>query len=918
MKNHLLKLAAAWLALAVPGGLAQSAPERLPAAVAQQLSVLDVAWDAPGGEMASMPIGNGDITSNVWVEENGDLVFYLGKSDAWDEINCLLKVGKVRVSFTPALPVKAFSQRLDLRRGEIVITAGEGNDQVTVRAWVDANQPVLRVEQSGGMPRTCAAKVELWRTEDKPIENAQHTHTEDSIAQSGATFKRLADTVLPPNERQILWCHRNTASLYPVLLKAQHLEALAAKHPDPLLNRTFGAIGFGTGMKATAPLALASTAPASQRTLSFVVLTAQTPTIEEWTVQAKALAASVEKRPAAETRAAHQAWWEQFWNRSWLFVDGHDAMVIPANVHAWKVGAAADGTYRLAGEISDPLVIGRAMTEAEIAILAATPRIGKTVNPETIPTTAGCTVAAWINPKPGEQGRILDNGTPGQPDGLTFDTYPGLSLRWIVGQETMIAANVLKPGQWQHVAATVDAASGSRRLYLDGKLIKEQRGEASAETVTRGYNLQRYLIGASSRGPYPPKFNGGAFTVNMGGKCPFAADSPDYRSWGGSCYWFQNNRFLCWPSLASGDYDTMMPFFNMYRHMLEFRRDVTKTYYGHEGAFFVETFHFWGSHSGQDFGWKNPGNTPQNIYVRWYWQGGLELSMMMLDTYAHTGDTTFAKETLLPIADAVVTFYDQHWQRDGKGKIRFDPTASLETFDGINDAPTIAGLNAILPRLLALPAEFTTAAQRAAWKKTLADLPLLPMATAKDKTVLTPADKYWGTRNMENPELYAIFPYRLYGLGLPELQIAKDSFAARHHRHQYCWSQDCIQAAELGLAEEAKSRTVGKFSAPSAPQKFPAFWNPNWNFDWTTDMDHGGSAALALSEMLMQCPGDKILLLPAWPKEWKADFKLHAPRQTIVEGHVENGQIKNLKVTPETRRQDVEIIQAPAAPGNPA
>jgi hypothetical protein len=68
----------------------------------------------------------------------------------------------------------------------------------------------------------------------------------------------------------------------------------------------------------------------------------------------------------------------------------------------------------------------------------------------------------------------------------------------------------------------------------------------------------------------------------------------------------------------------------------------------------------------------------------------------------------------------------------------------------------------------------------------------------------------------------------------------------------------------------------------------------------------------------MQCPGDKILLLPAWPKEWNVSFKLHAPKQTIVEGRVENGKIIDLKVTPENRRKDVEIIQAPAAPGNPA
>ena len=46
----------------------------------------DVVWDQPGRSSAdSMPIGNGDIGLNVWTETNGDIVFYIGKTDAWSE-----------------------------------------------------------------------------------------------------------------------------------------------------------------------------------------------------------------------------------------------------------------------------------------------------------------------------------------------------------------------------------------------------------------------------------------------------------------------------------------------------------------------------------------------------------------------------------------------------------------------------------------------------------------------------------------------------------------------------------------------------------------------------------------------------------------------------------------------------------------
>jgi hypothetical protein len=55
--------------------------------------------------------------------------------------------------------------------------------------------------------------------------------------------------------------------------------------------------------------------------------------------------------------------------------------------------------------------------------------------------------------------------------------------------------------------------------------------------------------------------------------------------------------------------------------------------------------------------------------------------------------------------------------------------------------------------------------------------------------------------------------------------------------------------------------------------------------------------------------GDEIRLLPAWPKEWDVDFKLHAPFQTTVQGSLRNGKIIELKVTPESRRADVVLAE---------
>ena len=66
----------------------------------------------------------------------------------------------------------------------------------------------------------------------------------------------------------------------------------------------------------------------------------------------------------------------------------------------------------------------------------------------------------------------------------------------------------------------------------------------------------------------------------------------------------------------------------------------------------------------------------------------------------------------------------------------------------------------------------------------------------------------------------------------------------------------------------------------------------------------------AIQEMLMAADpyGDgKIYLLPAWPKEWNVDFKLHAPQQTTVEASVRNGKVVKLKVNPKSRENDVIV-----------
>jgi len=743
---------------------------------ADPLDACNVVWDSPSrNSSGSMPLGNGDIGINAWVEESGDLVFYVSKTDAWDENARLCKIGRVRVKFDPPLAVKeSFRQELKLRDGVIVIESKIQNQPSTIRLWVDANQPVVRVEAESAVPVSCRAEVELWRLRERPLVAQEDYGYGDGKSPQAQAYKLtvLPDAVVTSAAPRVAWYHRNTRSLYPVCLEVQHLEALKGKFADPLLNLTFGASIRGVDMVRDGAKALRSAKPSQWHQLSVCVLAERAETPDVWLkdlerVELGALRPSFEK--ARQTTAA---WWHEFWNRSWVFVE-EDAGSTNGNAVA-KSGAA--------------------------------------------------------------------NTAPSK--------------------------------------------------------------------VTQGYVLQRFMNACSGRGGSPIKFNGSIFTVEKVPGAPPETEEgdPDWRNWGGS-YWFQNTRLAYWPMLAAGDFEMMEPWFRMYREALPLSKARMQAYYKFTGAAsFQETMNFWGMPNNRDWGWGHNGPEPGNVCIHRYWSGGMELTAFMLDRYDFMQDEDFTRNTLVPLADPIIAFFDQYWQkRDANGKIIFDPAQSLEALPWtVNPMPEIAGLRFILPRLLALPKTITTEAQRSRWARILQELPPVPVADVAGVKLLRPSGKFSGGNYSENPELYAVFPYRLYGVARPDLDMARATYERRVNRHNFGWCQDSIQAACLGLGDEAGRQVAARARNIKGGYRFPAMWR---GFDWIPDQDHGDNILTTLQFMLLQSDGRKLYVLPAWPKNWNVSFKLHAPYNTTVEGVFKAGKLERLTVTPETRRKDVEIME---------
>jgi hypothetical protein len=138
-------------------------------------------------------------------------------------------------------------------------------------------------------------------------------------------------------------------------------------------------------------------------------------------------------------------------------------------------------------------------------------------------------------------------------------------------------------------------------------------------------------------------------------------------------------------------------------------------------------------------------------------------------------------------------------------------------------------------------------------------------------------------------------------VGKPDLELARTTYDKRFSRNNFGWCQDSIQAACLGLGEEAGRQVVARATSHCA-YRFPAMWV---GFDSIPDQDHGVNILTTLQNMLLQADGNKLYVLPAWPKNWNVSFKLHAPSNTTVEGVVKAGKLEKLIVTPATRAKDV-------------
>ena len=744
------------------------------------LKQYNLAWNTQSKNSSeSMPCGGGDIGLNVWTE-NGEILFYMSRSGAFDENNVFPKFGRVRLKLSPnPFDGTEFRQELKLKEGYVEISGKKNGRKSLVKIWVDVFRPVIHVETESNNPVTVEATYENWRIKDLEWTNPRMTNASLGFRDAPMNAIIRKDSI-QFSDNKVLFYHRNRdESLFDITVKQQGLNSIKDSLWDPLDKLTFGGMMVGENMKSSNIIngkyadtefkgwKLVSKNPSKKSYIKVYLHIDNAQSLDIWKSGLKNLE-NGDYTNSSQAALNSQKWWGEFWNRSYISIN------TDKNLSEWQVG--------------------------------------------------------------------------------------------------------------------------------------------------RNYQLFRYQLGCNAYGKYPTKFNGGLFTFDpsyVDKNLPF---TPDHRNWGGGTHTAQNQRLVYFPMFKSGDFDMLPSQLNFYLRALGNAEKRTEFYWGHKGASFTEQLEQFGLPLATSYGWKRPESFNKgieyNYWLEYLWDTQMEFCLMMLDVERYTGEDI---SKYIPFIESCLTFFDEHYQReallrgrqalDSEGKLILYPGTGAETYKmAYNSTSTIAGLQTVLTRLLELPSQYLSDNKRNHWTGMLKRIPAISFREKNGVKVISPAVTWARINNQELTQLYPVFPYGIYGVGKPDLDVAINTWKYGYdlpiQKNHISWHQDAIFCARLGLTDEAASITIKKLK--DSDRRFPTFWGPG--HDWVPDHNWGGSGMIGLQEMLLQTDGKKILLFPAWPKDWNVSFKLHAPYNTTIEGVLKEGKLQYLEILPVSRKSDLLIM----------
>lgn len=404
--------------------------------------------------------------------------------------------------------------------------------------------------------------------------------------------------------------------------------------------------------------------------------------------------------------------------------------------------------------------------------------------------------------------------------------------------------------------------------FWEKSFVQYSNSAGDADYMENAYYLGTYMIAAGGSANYPFHFINGDFRATQ-----------DNTKWS-NAYWYWNQRDVYNSFLASNHTNLMSTFNNLYSRNFDTLKAYTKTRYNVDGIWVPETM-----------GWDgNARGTVNSDYTKNIWSTGTEAAYNMYLQYKYTNDTNYLRNTAYPFMREVVKFYSSMLSVDSSGKYYVKSSNSHETYWNVPNAITdLAAVRSLFPVAIQSAKDLGQDASLVPqWQKILDNLIAYP---SDANTYLPHTPPIAQTRNNENVASELIWPYNVTGIGYPDQQKAINTWNARPFPYGNVWANDAVQAARLGLGDQAFQ------GMKTMLRKYQTY--PNGLTDNTNGVfEYLGVHLSAMNESLLQSYNDKIRVFPAVPSDssFVGKFSLLAKGGFQVSSEREAGEIKYVGV----------------------
>ncbi len=518
--------------------------------------------------------------------------------------------------------------------------------------------------------------------------------------------------------------------------------------------------------------------------------------------------------------------------------------------------------------------------------------------------------------------------------------------------------NLIDMAKEQGFEKILSSSSEWWKNYWERSFVHLKSADGVADLIEQNYTYFLYVMGSSSRGKIPPKFNGMIWSTDG-----------DARKWG-NLFWGANQSCMYNGLFPANRAELMDPYFNMYSDMYETCALAARQQWGSQGIYIPETVGFsglpelpediakemrdlllvekkWEDRSEQykkfahtkmpflsrwnqktDIGWKDglwvEGDKGGGAFghVTHIFSRGAKIAYQFWMKYEYTNDLVWLENKAYPMIKGVAEFYQNfpNFKKDANGMYTISHVNDNESiWDASNTVEEISAMRGIFPvairasEILGVDQEL-----REQWKEILEHLAPFPLNTNLEN-VPNSEKKQWikalppvGKGNFAShpdPNTMPVWFFDLCNLESEDqemLDIANVTFDSyfpdgiNAESRVYVLSKLPVAGSILGRKESTRYLIPNQIQTAETDLLINRM-TLREGFQ-TTGVQRLGRVADALHLALFQSapasPGGNpvIRVFPAWPENWDASFSLLGRGNFLITSSIKNNSVEFVEI----------------------